>query len=162
MLKSKFSRTLITFFMVAALGATSASALTAEQKVFKEVKTQNADGTTTKKRVEADLVTPGETVIYALSYYNDDQESASGIVLTMPVPEVVVYEEGSAERDQTRTTYSADGGKSYAARDDLMVTDADGRARAAASEDITHIRWLRLTSLEPGQSGELSFAAELK
>ena len=162
MLKSMFSRMLATSMMVATLGAATASALTAEQKVYKEVQALNADGTTTKKRVAADLVTPGETVIYSLSYFNDNPESASGIVLTMPVPEVVIYEEGSAERDQTQTTYSVNGGKTYAARDELMVTDVDGRPRAAASEDITHIRWLRLTALEPGQSGEFSYAAELK
>lgn len=144
------------------LGAASASALTAEQKVFKEVVTVSADGTPVTQRVEADLVTPGETVVYALTYLNDEGESASDIVLTMPVPEVVIYKEGSAEVAQMRITYSADGGKSFASREAVRVSDEAGSTRVADAAEITHIRWTRLTALAPGEAAELSFAGILK
>ena len=140
---------------------TSALALTAEQTVEREVVVRNADGTETFKRVKADTVIPGERIVYSLNYYNDLDKPAENIVLVMPVPGEVTFLDGSAEQAGVRTTFSADGGQSFANRDDLAVKTADNSTRPAQAEDITHIRWV-VAAVNPGERGSLVYKGRLK
>ena len=155
-----------TLFALTALAASSvaipAVALEAEQRVLKEVITKQADGTEKRSYVEADLVTPGTTVVYALVFRNDQAAPADDIVLVMPVPEEVAYIEGSATNRLAVTDFSADGGTSFAPRESLSVTDATGVVRAAAADDITHVRWTVANAVQPGETGQLWFRGTLK
>ena len=139
----------------------TASALTAEQTVELEVVIKNADGSETVKREKADMVTPGDKVVYSLNYYNDLDEPAENIVLVMPVPGEVTLIEGTAELDGVTTNYSADGGKTFATRQDLLVKTADDETRPAKSSDITHIRW-QVASIDVGERGSLVYKGRLK
>ena len=139
-----------------------AAALEAEQRVLKEVKVQQADGTEKTSYVNADLVTPGSTVVYALVFRNDQSEPADDIVLVMPVPAEIAYIEGSATNRLARADFSADGGTTYAPRDRLSVTASDGSVRAAAASDITHVRWSVARAVMPGETGQLWFRGILK
>jgi len=149
-----------------ALGALSlaapASALEAEQRVLKEVVVQQANGTTSKKYVNADLVTPGETVVYALVFRNDDVKPVDDIVLVMPVPAEVRYIEGSATNRLSSVEFSADGGGSFTAREGLSKRQPDGRVTAATTDDITHVRWKVARSVQPGETGQLWFRGTLR
>ncbi|MEE9346732.1 MAG: hypothetical protein V3U82_00960 [Robiginitomaculum sp.] len=138
----------------------AASALTAEQKVYKLVEKTNALGQVSTSRTSAELVTPGEKIVYVLAYTNDKIEPANDIVLTMPIPSDVTYMEGSAETETAKLEYSA--GDGFSARDDLMVIGDDGAMRTARAEELTHVRWTVIAAVAPGQSGELSFKAALK
>jgi len=91
----------------------SANALTATQKVEKEITVQQADGTSVTQRVSADQVTPGEKIVYTVDFLNDSAEPASDLVLAMPVPSDVRFLEGSADRDGAIVKYSTDGGASF-------------------------------------------------
>ncbi len=148
--------------LVAASAAIPAVALEAEQRVLKEVVVKQADGTEKRSYVAADLVTPGSTVVYALVFRNDQPAPADDIVLVMPVPSEVAYIEGSATNRLGVADFSADGGSSYAPRQSLNVTDADGRVRAAGAEDITHVRWTVAKAIQPGETGQLWFRGTLK
>ena len=154
-----------TFTAIAAIAAmgfgATASALTAEQKVYKEVRTQSPSGEVVLTREQAKLVTPGENVIYALEFANDKSEPAGDIVLTMPIPSDVSYIEGSAETQLASLTYSADG-DSFLPRDQVMTIDEDGSMRTAKAEEITHIRWKIKEKIAPNAGGELSFKGRLK
>jgi len=149
------------FAAILAAGA-PAMALTASQTVQKEVRVTQADGTETISYQAADLVVPGERIVYTLNYNNDKAEPASNLVLTMPVPEVVNYEDGTADRDGTSVVYSADGGKTFKSRDALMVQALNNELRKASAEDITHIRWTIKGPVNPGSSGALVFKGILK
>ena len=129
----------------AALASTiSAQALTATQKVEKEISVQNADGSTRTRLVSAAEVTPGEKVVYTVSYTNDSSEAATDIVLAMPVPADVRYLEGTADRPGAIVRYSTDGGSSFVERSALVLPAVGGGTRAASADDITHIQWLSL------------------
>jgi len=105
--------------------APAAMAMTATQKVEKEITRTAPDGTVTTERVEAKLVTPGEKVVYTLDIMNTNAAAATDLVLAMPVPVHVKYIEGSADRDGAVVRYSADGGKTFAGRDALWkITDS--------------------------------------
>ena len=147
---------------VIALLSGSAMALTATQSVQKEVTIVNSDGSSTVTYQPADLVAPGERIIYSLYIENDDAQPASNLVLTMPVPSEVKYIEGSAAKIGAAVTYSADQGESFSTRETLMVLADSGVSRTASSEDITHIRWNITGSIEAGASDSLSFTGELK
>ena len=140
----------------------SASALTATQKVEKEVTVQQADGTLATKRVSAAEVTPGEKIVYTVSFTNDTAEPATDIVLAMPVPADVRFMEGSADRSGAIVRYSADGGTSFVERSALVLPAVGGGTRAASSDDITHIQWRIPGPVSVGTSDEIAFKARLK
>ena len=148
--------------LVVATSAIPASALEAEQRVLKEVVVKQADGTEKKSYVPADLVTPGSTVVYALIFRNDQPAPADDIVLVMPVPAEVAYIEGSATNRLAIADFSADGGTSFAPRQSLSVTDANGQVRSAGSDDITHVRWTVANAIQPGETGQLWFRGILR
>jgi uncharacterized repeat protein (TIGR01451 family) len=77
------------------LTSVSASALTAKQIVEKETVVQMPDGTESLTRGPAELVIPGERVVYTLNFTNDDTAPATDLVLTMPVPSEIKYLDGS-------------------------------------------------------------------
>ena len=133
-----------------------ASGLEATQTVHKLVETVNADGETVVEKVEADLVAPGDTVEYALSYSNSGDVQAENVALTMPVPGAISFVEGSAAHDGTSVGFSIDNGTSFASRGELEVT-LDAEALTTLAQDITHIRWTFDAPIEPGVSGTVSF-----
>lgn len=144
------------------LTSVSASALTAKQVVEKETVVQMPDGTESITRGPAELVIPGERVVYTLNYTNDDTAPATDLVLTMPVPSEIKYMDGSASIEGAKVVYSADGGQSFASRSGLRVVGVDGNSRTAVSEDITHIRWTVTGPLAVGETGQLSYKGTLK
>jgi uncharacterized repeat protein (TIGR01451 family) len=141
--------------------STSALALTAEQTVEREIVVKNPDGSETITRAAADTVVPGESVVYSINYYNDQDKAAENVVLVMPVPDVLILVEGSADIEGAETTYSADGGQSFAQRQNVVVKLEDNTTRAADTADITHIKWI-VASITPDQRGSLSFKGKLK
>ena len=140
---------------------TSAMALTAEQTVEREVVVKNLDGTETVKREKADTVIPGENIVYSINYYNDLDKAAENVVLVMPVPAELTLIEGSADVSGAETTYSADGGKSFTNRENVIVKLEDNSTRVADANDITHVKWI-VASITPDQRGSLSFKGKLK
>ena len=137
-------------------------ALTASQTVEREVVTKNADGTVTVKREAADIVTPGDKVIYTIHYMNEDAQPANDIVLVMPIPEAIKFIDGSADSEKAISVYSTDGGKTFAKRKDLQVKLPNGKFRPARAEDITHVRWTVKEAIAQNESGTLSFSGLLK
>lgn len=140
----------------------SANALTATQKVEKEITVQQADGTSATKRVSAAEVTPGEKIVYTVAYTNDSAEAATDIVLAMPVPSDVRFLEGTADREGAIVRYSADGGTTFVERDALVLPAVGGGTRAASSDDITHIQWRIAGPVPAGSKDEILFKARLK
>jgi uncharacterized repeat protein (TIGR01451 family) len=141
--------------------ALPAHALTAKQTVEKEVVVRNADGTESASRMPADVVVPGERVVYTVSFTNDDVQPAQNFVMTQPVPEEVTYIEGSAEKPGAELSVSTDGGNSFSPRGAATVLRDGERVRATAS-DITHLRWKIVTPLAPGGNDSVAYKAVLK
>jgi uncharacterized repeat protein (TIGR01451 family) len=144
-----------------ALIAPAAYAMTATQKVEKEITTTAPDGTVTIKRVKAETVTPGEKVVYTLDITNTNNDAVTDLVVAMPVPADVKYIEGTASRAGTVVKYSADGGVNYTVREGLRVNSPSGM-RPASANDITHIQWKISGPINPAQSDSVAFKARLR
>ncbi len=154
---------ILTTLTIACLAAALPSyALTASQTVQKEVVVQLPDGTETVSREAADLVTPGERVVYTLNFTNDDAQPATDLVLTMPIPGEIKFMEGTASNNNMTPEYSADGGKNFSSREQLKIRDIDGSLITASSSDITHIRWTVPGPLAVGETGNLYFKGVLR
>ena len=129
-----------------------------------EIKQKTADGKEEVKRVDATKtkVLPGEVVIYTNHYSYNGDKPATDVVIHNPVPEHMIYMDGTAEGKGTKIEFSADKGKTYATADKVKVRAADGKERRAAAADYTNIRWTLETPLQKGGKGSVSFKAKVK
>lgn len=139
-----------------------ASALKASQEVLSEKVVIQADGTERMMQVKSEMFKPGDRLVYVLNIENDGAKAASNFVITMPVPQEVKYLAGTAESAQALVTYSADGGTSFARREDLNVMDKLGNTVPASDNDISHIRWKVTTPLNAGEHSALLYKGVLR
>jgi uncharacterized repeat protein (TIGR01451 family) len=144
----------------AAAEATGAVEIRAVAEV--EVKVKGDDGKEQIKREPAKKVPPGVAVIYTLHAENKGSKPADDVVVTDPIPEHMDYVDGSASSAGARLTFSADGGKTFAAREKLQVRGKDGAMRAALAEELTHVRWQFVKPLAPGESRAVEFRARVE
>ncbi len=128
----------------------------------KEIVTVNSQGKKELKRAEPALVTPGEEIIYTLSYSNTGKETANNLFITNPVPQHMAYKANSAAGENTAIMYSLDGGKTFDKPENLKVRTSDGKERVAMAANYSHIRWVIQKPLAPGAKGDVSFRAQLQ
>ncbi|CDS51901.1 hypothetical signal peptide protein [Polaromonas sp. CG9_12] len=122
-----------------------------------EVEVQAADGKVEKKRGPVQKAIPGTVVFYTSTFRNISAKPAGNIVINNPIPANTTLVAASAYGENMDIGYSADGGKSWASADKLKVKGADGKERAAALSEITHIRWTVRGKLAPGKHDEAGF-----
>ena len=139
----------------------AAAQVAAVQAVEVEKVVKKADGSVSLNREPAEIVAPGEEVIYSIRFKNEGADAASDIVLVMPVPEEVSYMEGSADGRPSTITFSADGGKTYLTRGRLTVRE-NGRERPATGAEITNIKWVLTEPVAPQTSGEVYYRGVVK
>jgi uncharacterized repeat protein (TIGR01451 family) len=101
---------------------------------------------------EPKVVTPGDRLIFILSYHNKGPTPANSFVVTNPLPSAVAYQSTS---DPTAEV-SIDGGKTWGALGALKVLE-NGAWRSARPEDVTHVRWALKQTIPVGAQGKLSF-----
>lgn len=129
----------------------------------KEVTVTEA-GKQVTKRVKAEKSTPGETLIFTLSYKNTGDEKAVKVKLDNPLPGGTRYIADSASGANSEISFSADGGKTFAAADQLMVEKVMAGKKEkvrALPGDYTTIRWI-ISEVQPGQGGQVSFRAQVQ
>lgn len=128
----------------------------------KEIEIISPQGKKEIKRVTPSLVTPGEELIYTLSYTNNGKEMAQDLFITNPIPPHMTYKTNSARGENTVIVYSMDGGKSFDKPENLRIRGLDGKERSAAPANYSHIRWVIKKPLAPGEKGDVSFRAQLQ
>lgn len=101
---------------------------------------------------------PGTKLVFTHSYRNGGKAPAANFAMTNPIPSGVDYT-GS---DDAIAVVSVDGGKSFGALATAKVRAADGSARAARPEDVTHVRWALKAPIAVGGSGKFSFKGTVK
>lgn len=160
-MKTLLQLTLIaTALITAAAAAQDQGHLNVRTVVQKEEVTVNAAGETERRLVPADLVVPGEDVVYTITFTNISDETAENIVITNPISENLTYVEGSAFGPGTVIEFSVDGGETFGAADALVV-NTNGEERPAEAEDFTHVRWVMQDELAAGAQGMARFRARL-
>jgi len=135
--------------------------LDVQTTVHKQEIVVNDAGEEDKRLVEAEVVLPGETVFYTITFTNVSDEVADRVVITNPIAENLVYLDGSAFGAGMDIEFSVDGGETFAAAGELTVTE-DGETRVAKASDFTHVRWVMRNDLAVGAQGTARFAAVLE
>ena len=121
----------------------------------------NDAGEEERRLVPAELVVPGETVFYTITFTNVSDDVADNVVITNPIAENLQYLDGSAFGAGMEILFSVDGGETFAAAADLVVTE-EGETRGATAKDFTHVRWVMRNDLAAGAQGTARFAAVLE
>jgi uncharacterized repeat protein (TIGR01451 family) len=149
------------FLAACALAALPAQAdvLLSSASVERVVSMEYEDGSTETEYVPTEAAEPGEELAYVVSFRNDGAEPEDSVVMTIPVPEDMVYVDNSVIADNAAVEFSIDGGKSFAPRDGLLIEDGE-RTRKASADEITHVRWT-FARMIPGEEGMLAFHAIL-
>jgi uncharacterized repeat protein (TIGR01451 family) len=122
-----------------------------------EIEVKAADGKIEKKRTAVQKAIPGTVVFYTSTFKNVSAKPAGNISINNPVPANTTLVAASAYGEGMDISYSADGGKTWAAADKVTVKGADGKQRAAGISEFTHIRWTLRGELPAGKQGEAGF-----
>lgn len=133
--------------------ALAANNVALSSAIFVERAVTGADGKTSVVREEPKLVTPGDKLVFVLTYKNSGTAPADSFVVTNPIPASVSF----VASDSPGADFSVDGGKSWGALAALKIKAADGSVRAAVASDITQIRWAFAKAIPIGGGGNLSF-----
>ena len=122
-----------------------------------EVEVKAADGKIEKKRGPVQKAIPGTVIFYTSTFNNISAKPAGNISINNPVPANTTLVAASAYGEGMDIGYSADGGKTWATADKVKVKGVDGKERAAALSELTHIRWTQRGELASGKQGEAGF-----
>ena len=149
---------LVILTLAASSTAWAADSVSLTSEVLVEHVKQQADGSSQIVREEPKVVTPGDKLVFLLSYRNGGAEPATGFVVTNPIPASVAFSGGESEG----AIVSVDGGKSWGPLASLKVANEDGSLRPATASDVTHIRWSFAQPIAAGRAGQLSFRGVVK
>ena len=122
-----------------------------------EIEVKGADGKVEKKREPVQKAIPGTVVFYTSTFKNISTKPAGNISINNPIPANTTLVSASTFGESMDISYSADGAKTWAAADKVKVKGTDGKERAAAVSEFTHIRWALRGELPPGKQGEAGF-----
>jgi len=127
-------------------------------EIFVERTTHAANGAAQVSLEAPGVVTPGDPLVFVLSYRNNGSAPAADFVVTDPIPDSVAL----SAAESAGAVYSVDGGRTWGALAALMVRNADGTRRAATATDVTHVRWRLAQAIPAGGRGELRFRGLVK
>lgn len=122
-------------------------------EIFLEKAVADSNGKTRVVLTEPKIVTPGDRLIFFLTYRNQSNTPAANFVVTNPLPSAVAYD----GTNDAAAQMSVDGGKSWGPLAMLTVRERDGATRNARAEDVTHVRWTMRNVIPVGGQGKFSF-----
>jgi len=128
-------------------------------KVMGEHRVAAADGTTRIDLVPATRVTPGDKLIYQISYSNNGTQPVSDFVVSNPIPKGLAYLAPAA--GSPAPDLSLDG-TTFGSLANLRVRGPNGAFRAADTSDVKAVRWRLTQPLAAGSHGQLAYEAMLK
>jgi uncharacterized repeat protein (TIGR01451 family) len=155
---------LLLFFFFNMASAADQPKIALSTTAEKEVKIEK-DGKLVLERIPLEIASPGDTVIYTITYRNEGETAAQDILVNDPIPKGTIYILKSAEGKDAEITFSIDGDHTYSKPPiKYMVKKADGTQEEteATAEAYTHIKWVINKSILPGQSGQVSFKVSVK
>lgn len=101
--------------------------------------------------------------LYTARFRNEGGRAAGGLQITVALPPAMRYVADSAVGPGAEISFSADGGRNFAAPAELTVPedpdDPHSAARRATADDYSHVRWRLPGEFPPGTTGLVSFRA---
>lgn len=150
-------RLIALFALVAPVAALAADNVTLSSHAFVEKVKPGPNGKPVTVLEEPRLVTPGDKLVFELSYRNQGAQPATGFVITDPIPSAVTF----AGAASPGAVYSVDGGRTWGPLAALRVATANGASRPATAADVTTVRW-NFPAIPAGAGGKVSFRGVVK
>ena len=147
---------LLALFLPSAALAQNQVALTSE--IFVERTVTDANGAARVSLEAPGVVTPGDRLVFVLSYRNNGAAPASDFVVSNPIPDSVVFD----GTESPGAVYSVDGGRNWGPLSALTVRGADGNSRPATQADVTGVQWRFAQPIPAGSGGQLRFRGIVK
>jgi uncharacterized repeat protein (TIGR01451 family) len=145
------------FVALALPSAAIAGGVELASNVMVERTRTDAEGKTVTVLEAPKIVTPGDRLVFVISYKNSDAAPAAQVVVNNPVPEAVSFTGTEAPGAEL----SVDGQK-WGSLGDLVIRNADGSRRPATADDVRHVRWRLSNPVSSGAGGELRFRGVVK
>jgi len=130
----------------------------------KEIRIQK-NGRWVTERIPLDKTSPGDVLVYTITYTNAGKSPALDAEIVDPIPRGVVYVLDTAEGRDAEITCSIDNGRSWQRPPVMMqVKRPDGtmESKPAPADRYTHVRWVIKKPLPPGQSGQVSLKVNVR
>jgi uncharacterized repeat protein (TIGR01451 family) len=130
----------------------------------KEVRVRK-EGKVTTKRIPIDKASPGDVVVYTITYSNVGKGSVLDAVIVDPIPKGVRYIADTAEGRDAEIMYSTDNGRTWQTPPiETQIRKPDGslEKKPVSVERYTHIKWMIKKPVASGQSGRVSFKVTVK
>lgn len=132
------------------------------------VKTVKVDGKATEQLLpNSGSVNPGDVISQVVSVRNTSGKAMRDLPVQLPVPRNTVYLAPEKGLDSTKTQYSIDGGKTFAAaplKKTITVTE-NGKSVQREVEvkpsEYNAVRWI-VAELAPGKSLELGYRIQVR
>jgi uncharacterized repeat protein (TIGR01451 family) len=154
----------VLMFSAAVSWAQPAPRLDLKTTVEKEVKTQK-NGKWVTEMVPADKTSPGDILVYIITYQNEGKLAAVDAQIVNPIPQGIVYRPDTGEGQDAEITFSIDNSRTWH-KPPIMIQvkkpDGTVESKSAPAERYTHIRWVIKKPVQPGQSGRVSFKATVR
>lgn len=122
-------------------------------------------GKQVRKLEATDRTSPGDTIVYTITYSNTGDVDALGAEIMDPLPQGVLYIDKSAGGKDAKILFSIDDGVTFHAPPlYYKTTNKEGKEvrMEAGPERYTHIKWQLTRPLKPGQAGTFNFKARVK
>jgi len=153
----------IFFWAVVAQAQQEGTKLDLKTTAEKEIKVKQG-GQTITKRIPLDKASPGDVVIYTITYSNVGKGPILDAVIVDPIPKGVRYIANTAEGKDAEIVYSTDNGLTWQTVPVEMLKKPDGslEKKPVSVDRYTHIKWMIKKSVAAGQSGRVSFKVTVK
>ena len=163
---NRISSSLSALLLLFAVSPTLSAAAKVEINVVSEKEVVVVvDGKRQLKRVPAENIDPGETIVNTIHYRNSGDEKATNIELNIPLPGELTYIPDSASGKGSKITFSIDGGKTFKRPSlltyDVVLPNGKRQSRKATPDSYTHIRWT-VKEIPVGRKGTASYQGRVK
>jgi len=138
-------------------GAAVAAPATLTSVVMKETVTRDAEGHVVNALTPPVKITPGDHVVYVVTYKNGATKPATGVVITNPIPSNLEY---TGFGDGPAPLVSTDN-RVFAPLNQLKALHGGAEVMATPA-DVTAVQWVIADAIPPGGQARMSFRAKLK
>ena len=140
--------------------ACPAEPLPIETELIAEVRAESfVQGRPLVRFLPATAIVQGQTVYYTVRIHNPTPAPVRDVIAVQRIPVNTSYVIGSAAGPAAEISFSIDGGQTFAAENQLQITEPSGVGRRPLSAEYTHIRWRLRNALAPGAIALARFQA---
>jgi uncharacterized repeat protein (TIGR01451 family) len=128
--------------------------------VKEEISAPDAHGNPQVVRKDVERASPGDVLVYTLTYTNFGNQPAVNARVDDPIPSGTVLLPSSVLGERAGITFSVDGGRSFSSYPVMKtVSGPDGKPVAVEvpADSYTHIRWTAQEPIAPGESRNAAF-----